>query len=174
MDLQGKLKSLQRKLKHKKKGSSNWRKLQDRIAQLHEHISNTRKNFHFKLAHRLCDSAGMIFAEDLKLKALSRGMLCKHTLDAGWGQFLNILKWVCWKRDVYFALVDPKGTSQTCPQCLTHTGKKELSERVHECQHCGYRTDRDVAAAIVVMLRGCVAVGHTVESFQRVKLSDSP
>jgi len=172
--IQGKLKSLQRKLKHKKLGSNNWHKLQGKVARLHEHISNTRKDFHFKLAHHLCDSAGMIFAEDLNLKALSRGMLCKHTLDAGWGQFLNILKWVCWKRDVYFALVDANGTSQTCPQCLTHTGKKELSERVHECQHCGYRTDRDVAAAIVVMLRGYVAVGHTVESLQRVKTLVSP
>ncbi len=162
VDLQGKLKLLQRKLKHKKKGSSNWRKLQGKVARLHEHISNTRIDFHFKLAHRLCDNAGMIFAEDLNLKALSRGMLCKHTLDAGWGQFLNILKWVCWKRDVYFALVDSKGTSQTCPQCLTHTGKKELSERMHKCQHCGYGTDRDVAAAIVIMLRGIAAVGHTV------------
>ncbi len=174
VDLQGKLKSLQRKLKHKKKGSSNWRKLQSKVALLHEHISNTRKDFHFKSSHRLCDSAGMIFAEDLNLKALSRGMLCKHTLDAGWGQFLNILKWVCWKRDVYFALVDPKGTSQTCPQCQTVTGKKELDERVHECPNCGYVTDRDVAAALVVVQRGLVAVGQSVESFQRVKSSDSP
>lgn len=158
VDLQGKLKSLQRKLKHKKLGSNNWRKLQGKIARLHEHISNTRKDFHFKLSHRLCNDAGMIFAEDLNLKATSRGMLCKHTLDAGWGQFLGILKWVCWKRDVYFALVDANRTSQTCPSCQTITGKKELSERIHECQHCRYKTDRDVAAAQVVVQRGCVAV----------------
>lgn len=75
---------------------------------------------------------------------------------------------------MYFALVDSKGTSQTCPQCQTVTGKKELEERVHECSNCGYVTDRDVAAAQVVVQRGCVAVGHTVESFQRVKSSDSP
>jgi putative transposase len=187
VDLQSKLKSLQRKLKHKKKGSSNWRKVQLKIAQLGEHISNTRKDFHFKLAHHLCDHAGMIFAEDLNLKALSRGMLCKHTLDAGWGQFLNILKWVCWKRDVYFALVDANQTSQTCPQCQTVAGKKDLSQRVHECQHCGYKTDRDVAAAQIIVQRGilrvnnssanmpcCVAVGQSVESFQRVKSLDSP
>lgn len=174
VDLQSKLKSLQRKLKHKKKGSSNWHKLQSKVARLHEHISNTWKDFHFKLAHHLCDSAGMIFAEDLNLKALSRGMLCKHTQDAGWGQFLNILKWVGWKRDVYFALVDARGTSQTCPQCQTVTGKKDLDVRVHECQSCKYQTDRDVAAAQIVMQRGLVAVGHTVESFQRVKSSDSP
>lgn len=98
----------------------------------------------------------------MRVKAMSRGTLCKHTLDAGFGQFLNVLKWVCSKRDVFFALVDANGTSQTCPNCQTHTGKKELSQRIHKCETCGYQTDRDVAAASVVMQRGLVAVGHTV------------
>ncbi|MBV9388226.1 MAG: transposase [Chroococcidiopsidaceae cyanobacterium CP_BM_ER_R8_30] len=162
VDLQGKLELLQRRLKHKKKGSKNWHKLQLKIAKLHEHISHTRKDFHFKTAHHLCNSAGMIFAEDLNVKGLARGMLGKHCLDAAWGQFLSILKWVCWKRDVYFAQVDHRGSSQSCPQCLTVTGSKELSERVHQCPSCGYTTDRDVAASQIVLARGISAVGHTV------------
>jgi hypothetical protein len=177
------------RLKHKRKGSNSWRKLQGKVARLHEHISNTRKDFHFKLAHRLRDSAGMIFAEDLNLKALAQGMLCKHTLDARWGGFLNILKWVAQKRGVYFALVDSSGTSQTCPQCQTHTGKKELSLRVHSCPNCGYQSDRDVAAAQVVMQRGIVsqcglgvspsratgvAVGHTVSKLSEGKVVGLP
>ena len=93
---------------------------------------------------------------------MSRGMLRKSTLDAGFGQFLNILEFVCWKRGVYFERVDPDLTSQTCPRCQTITGKKELSERIHSCSECGYITDRDVAAAQVVAQRGIVAVGHTV------------
>ena len=104
----------------------------------------------------------MIFAEDLNLKATSRSMLAKHCLDAGWGGFLDILSWVCNKRGVYFAKVDPNGTSQTCPNCGTHTGKKELDVRVHHCDECGYTTDRDVAAAMVVEQRGLTAVGQTV------------
>lgn len=31
-------------------------------------------------------------------------------------------------------------TSQTCPNCGAHTGKKELSQRVHHCDECGYMT----------------------------------
>jgi putative transposase len=162
VDAQSKLRLLQRNLKRKTKGSKNWVKYQSKVAKLHEYISNCRKDYHFKVAHHLCDQAGMIFAEDLNLKALAAGMLSKHTLDAGWGQFLEILKYVCWKRGVYFARVDAKGTSQTCPVCDTHTGKKTLSERVHHCPNCGYQTDRDVAAAQVVAKRGIVAVGHTV------------
>ncbi|MGL5924642.1 RNA-guided endonuclease InsQ/TnpB family protein [Chroococcidiopsis sp.] len=162
VQLQSKLKWLQRQLKDKVKGSNNYRKAQKQIAKLHEHIHSTRREFHFLVAHQLCDDAGMIFAEDLNLKALAGGMLAKHCLDAGWGGFLEILGWVCKKRGVYFAKVDPRGTSQTCPNCGAHTGKKELDERVHNCSECGYITDRDVAAAIVVEQRGLAAVGQTV------------
>ena len=161
--LQSKLKSLQKEMSRKRKGSNNWKKACLKVAKLHEHISNTRKDFHYKVANQLADEAGMIFAEDLNLKAMSRGMLRKHTLDAGFGQFLNILEFVCWKKGVYFQRVDPDLTSQTCPRCQTVTGKKELNVRVHSCPECGYTTDRDVAAAQIVAQRGNVAVGHIVQ-----------
>ncbi|MGQ4649740.1 RNA-guided endonuclease TnpB family protein [Lyngbya aestuarii] len=157
-----KLKLLQRRLKYKKKGSKNQAKLAKKIARIHQQIHDTRKDFHFKLAHHLCDQAGMIFAEQLNLKGMAKGMLGKHTLDAGWGQFLQLLSWVCWKRGVYFAKVVAAGTSQTCPECDTHVSKN-LSVRVHECPECGYKTDRDVAAAQIVRNRGVSAVGQTVE-----------
>jgi len=163
VELQRKLRLLQQRASHKVLGSNNWRKAQQRVARLHEQIRDTRKDFHFKLAHQLCDQAGMIFAEDLNFKAWAKGMFSKHTLDAGFGEFLSILAWVCWKRGVYFAKVNPNGTSQTCPNCNHHTGKKQLSERVHCCGECGYITDRDVAAAQVVVQRGLAAVGHTVK-----------
>ena len=160
VQLQSKLKWLQRQLKDKVKGSNNYKKAQKQIALLHDIIHNTRREFHFLTAHQLCDGAGMIFAEDLNLKATSSGMLAKHCLDAGWGGFLEILGWVCKKRGVYFTKVDAKRTSQTCPNWGTHTGKKELEERVHNCSECGYTTDRDVAAAIVVEQRGATFVGE--------------
>ena len=163
MDHGRKLKLLQQRVSHKKLGSNNWRKAVAKVSRLHEHIHNTRKDFHFKLAHRLCDQGGMMFAEDLSFKAWAKGMFSKHTLDAGFGEFLSILEWVCWKRGVYFAKVNPDGTSQTCPNCNHHTGKKDLSERIHHCGECGFQTDRDVAAAMVVMQRGLAAVGHTVK-----------
>lgn len=163
VDASRKLKLLQRRLKHKKKGSRNWYKLNQKIALLHEYISNSRKDWHFKTAHHLCNSAEMIFAEDLNLKAMSRGMLCKHTLDAAFGQFLSILQWVCWKRDVYFSKVDCRGTSQICPICDADT-PKDLSVRVHACQECQYQTDRDVAAAQVVRKRGVLSISAEGQS----------
>ena len=161
--LHRKLKLLQRKLKTKQKGSNNPHKLNRKIARLHQRISDTRKDWHFKLAHSLCDGAGMIFVEGIDFRVWAKGMFGKHTLDAGFGQFLSILKFVCWKRGVYFAKVDKDYTSQICPQCNSHTGKKELSVRTHECPECGYTTHRDVAAAQVIRNRGISGVGRILE-----------
>ncbi|MDJ0742099.1 MAG: transposase [Xenococcaceae cyanobacterium MO_167.B27] len=156
--LQRKLKLLQRRLRNKQKGSHNRRKLNQKIARCHQRITDTRKDWHFKLAHHLCDGAGMIFVEDINFVSWARGILSKHSADAGFGQFVNILEWVCWKTDTYFAKVDKDGTSQICPNCGAHTGKKELEVRIHNCHECGYTTTRDVAAAQEVRNRGVKAM----------------
>ena len=116
----------------------------------------------------------MIFVEDLNCKALAAGMLAKHCLDAAWGQFFNILKQCCFKRGVFFMEVDSRKSSQICPNCGVETGKKDLSERIHKCNSCGYTTDRDVAAAQVVLRRGLAAVGHTVKMLNEGKVVGLP
>ncbi|MEM8778884.1 MAG: transposase [Cyanobacteria bacterium P01_G01_bin.49] len=161
--LQDKLKLLSRRLRNKQKGSNNRHKLNQKIARLHQRISDTRKDWHYKLSHHLCDGAGMIFVEDINFVSWQRGMLSKQSADAGFGQFVDILKWVCFRRDVYFAEVNKDGTSQTCPNCGAHTGKKTLDVRIHRCNECGYQTTRDVAASQEVRNRGISALGHSVD-----------
>ena len=148
-DLQSKLKLLQRRLSRKQKRSNNYEKQRIKVALTHHRIDNTRKDFHFKHAHALCDSAGMVFFEDLDYRILSKGMLGKSMLDAGFGQFRNIVKYVCAKRDKFFAEVNSRGTSQECPECGADV-KKNLSDRVHLCPDCKYQTDRDVASGQVI------------------------
>ncbi len=152
--LQSRLKVLQRRVSRKDKRSKNWEKAQLKVAKLHHQIGNTRKNFHFQTSHDLCDQADMIFVEDINFKMTARGFLGKHMLDGGFGQFRDLLSWVCWKRGKYFSQVDHKYTSQICPKCDTHTGKKELKERVHYCPECNYKTSRDHASAEVILNRG--------------------
>ena len=162
VDAQHKLKLLNRDVSRKQKGSKNQQKARHKVARFHERICNKRKEFHIQVAHHLCDNAGMVFAEELNLKGLAQGMLGKHCLDAGWGQFLAILSWVSWKRGVYFAKVDARETSQYCPECGAHT-PKDLSVRVHNCSECGYQTNRDVASGQLVRNRGLAAVGQIVK-----------
>ena len=160
-DLQSRLKVLQRRASRKKKSSKNWVKAQLKVARLHHKIANSRKNFHFQTSHLLCDQGDMIFVEDIDFRVSAKGFLGKQMLDGGFGQFRDLLSWVCWKRGKYFQPVDHKYTSQICPECNTHTGKKELSERVHHCPECGYQTTRDHASGRVILNRGLESIAST-------------
>jgi putative transposase len=155
---QRKLKLLQRRLKHKKIGSKNWLKLQQKIAKIHEQIAETRKDWHFNLAHNLCNQTDNIFVEDINFKSWSRGIVRKQSLDSGIGQFVNeILPYICWKRGKFYQKVDKNFTSQECPNCHQKTGKKSLNQRLHNCQFCGYQENRDIASAKVIKNRGLIA-----------------
>jgi len=161
--MQSKLKLLQRRLSRKNKRSKNYEKQRIKVARLHHTIDNTRKDFHFKQAHALCDAGDMVFMEDLDYRTLAKGMLGKQMLDAGFGQFRTIVKYVCWKRGKFFAEVDARGTSQECPECGTKV-KKDLSVRVHSCSNCGYTTDRDIASGQVIRNRGIELIGTDGQS----------
>jgi putative transposase len=144
---------LQRRLSRKQKRSKNYEKQRIQVARFHHKIDNTRKDFHYKQAHALCDAGDMVFMEDLDYRTSAKGMFGKHMLDAAFGQFRTIVKYVCWKRGKFFGEIDARGTSQECPECGGEV-KKDLSVRVHHCPHCGYTTDRDVAAGQNIRNRG--------------------
>ena len=78
--------------------------------------------------------------------------LNKSILDAGWGQFQQIVmhKAACAGRTVI--KVNPRYTSQVCSQCGT-VRKKSLEERWHSCE-CGCELDRDTNAAINILRLG--------------------
>jgi putative transposase len=161
--LQSKLKLLQRRLSRKQKRSKNYEKARNKVALVHHIIDNTRKDFHFKQAHTLCDNADMVFMEDLDYTVMAKGMFGKHMLDRGFGAFRTIVKYVCWKRDKFFSVVNALRTSTECPECGAVV-KKDLSVRVHSCPECGFTTDRDVAAGLVIKNRGVTLISTDGQS----------
>ena len=89
----------------------------------------------------------------LDYTVMAKGMFGKQMLDVGFGAFRTIVKYVCWKRDKFFSVVNARGTSQECPECGAKV-LKDLSVRVHSCPECKYTTDRDVASGQVIRNRG--------------------
>ncbi len=180
-ELQGWLKVLQRRLSRKQKRSSNYEKARLKVARLHHKIDNTRKDFHYKQAHALCDAGDMVFMEDLDYSISAKGMFGLHMLDAAFGQFRTIVKYVCWKRGKFcraktrarFANseVDAFGTSQECPECGGEV-KKNLSVRVHNCPHCGYKTDRDIAAGQNIRNRGIKLISTVGQTGKETACAD--
>jgi putative transposase len=156
------LKVLQRRLSKKKKRSANYEKARLKVEKQHNHIAFKRKDYQFKLAHKLCDMADSIFVEDIDFRIMAKGFFGKHTIDAAFGQFRSILKYVGWRRGKFVAEVDHKGTSQTCPNCRV-SAKKELIDRIHSCTECGYTVDRDIASAQELCNRGIETYRGTSE-----------
>ncbi len=170
--LQSELKLLQRRLSRKQKRSKNYEKQRLKVARLHHQIDNTRKDFHYKQAHMLCDAGDMVFMEDLDYRVSAKGMFGKHMLDAAFGQFRTIVKYVCSKRGKFFSEVDARGTSQQCPECDGFV-KKDLSVRIHDCPHCGYKTDRDVAAGQNIRNRGIKLINTVGQTGMKTACADS-
>ncbi|MEA5520783.1 zinc ribbon domain-containing protein [Limnoraphis robusta] len=78
-----------------------------------------------------------------------------------------MLKWVCWKRGKFFAVVDHRGTSKQCPNCGNEWDNK-LSLRWHTCNECGYSNNRDVASAEVICNRGIKKYPGTIGEYYRL------
>lgn len=145
------LRRRQRALSRCKRGSAGRRKARERVVKAHLAIRRARRTHHFQVAADLCHHFGLIAVEDLNIKNMARGMLARDVNDAAWGSFLQILRDKAESAGVQVVAVDPRGTSQECPECGNVQAKK-LSERVHSCP-CGFEADRDVASARVILNR---------------------
>ena len=153
---------LQHRLSKKQKRSKNYEKARKKVEAMHNHIAFKRKDYQFKLAHQLCDLADTIFLEDIDFRIMAKGFLGKHTVDASFGQFRQILKYVGKRREVFVAEVNHRGSSQTCPNCRIEV-RKELEDRIHSCPECGYVIDRDIASAQELCNRGIETYRGTPE-----------
>ncbi len=176
---QKKLKKLQQALSRKKRGSHRREKARKAVAKAHRKIANQRRDFHHQQSKQLVQEHQTIVFEALEIThvskrakpkqdengtylpngAAAKAGLNKSILDAGWGQFQQIVthKAACAGRTVL--KVNPRYTSQVCSQCGT-VRKKDLSERWHSCE-CGAELDRDTNAAINILWVGRTQRGAT-------------
>lgn len=141
----------QRALSRCKRGSRVRGKRKAALARYQAAIAGKRRDALHKLSRDLVTRFGRIAVEDLNIKGLARGMLAKHVNDASWAQLVSMIDYKAANAGSPITKVDPRGTSQTCPECWT-IAKKTLDLRMHRCD-CGCVLDRDVAAAMVVHFR---------------------
>ena len=147
-----KLKHKQRLLSKKKRGSGNWKKMKQEIAQLHEKIANVRKDALNKMTKEVvCDSqADAIAIEDLNVSGMMRNRkLSKHIQDASFFEIRRQLEYKClWYGKTLITAGRFFPSSRTCHICGWHNAELRLSDREWECKVCHTKQDRDRNAAL--------------------------
>ena len=174
---QARLKTLQRRLAKKKKGSNNRYKSRLKVAKLHAKIADCRKDFLHKLTTQLVRENQAIYTETLAVK----NMMSNHKLaqrvradrrlnddwgsnasraiaDCGWGEALRQFQYKCRWHDRTLGAVDRWfPSSKRCNPCGHILDKLPLDVREWVCPSCNNLNSRDKNAALNIL-----AVGQTV------------
>jgi putative transposase len=148
----------QRKLSALPKGSRERKKQCQRVARVHERITNKRTNYAHLVSHWLVMLYGIIIFESLAIKNMVKNhCLAKSITDAAWNQIVMFTTYKAENTGRQVIMVNPAYTSQSCSAC----GKRQampLSERVYNCI-CGLKIDRDHNAALNILALGLQSVG---------------
>jgi putative transposase len=150
------LKTAQRRVSRRKKGSRRREKAVILLAKAHQKVKRQRQDFHHKTALALVRANDVIYHEDVHTANMVKNHhLAKSIQDAGWSRFLTILsdKAACAGRSA--VAVPPAYTSQRwsgsgCGAMV----QKGLSVRWRSCPECGASLHRDHNAALNILALG--------------------
>ena len=151
-----KIKKLQKQLSKKVKGSNNRKKAQVRIAKLFERITNKKDAYIHYVTNELLTYFDTIFMEDLNVQGMLRNHhLAKAIQEVGFYKFKETLlnkALVNGKQIVFVDRFYP--SSKTCSVCGYKKRDLRLSDREWVCPNCGTKRDRDINAAVNILLEG--------------------
>lgn len=144
------LKVLQKRVSRKQKGSKNREKAKQRLAVLHDKITNQRNDFQNKLSFKLISENQAIALETLNVK----GMVKNHHLaqaisDSAWSSFVTKLEYKAeWAGKTILRIGRFEPSSKLCSVCGYHNSELTLKDREWTCPDCKTKHDRDINAAI--------------------------
>jgi putative transposase len=168
--------SAQQVLIRKRRGSNNRGKARETLAGRHRKLANQRRNFHYQVARALVADYGLLVVEDLRIlnlvrrpaprpdpdqpgrflpnRAAAKTGLHQSIHDAGWAQFVSILRAKAEEAGRVVIDVDARHTSDRCGAC-GHTAKENrASQAVFSCRGCGHTLNADEHAARNILRAG--------------------
>jgi len=135
------------------------RNLRRKLNRLHEKVKNQRKDYHWKLAHRLTNEYDLLFFETLNLEEMFEE--CKKKIyDLGFGNFLNILKYLAMLKGKLVHQIDQWfPSSKRCSKCGWIYDDLGSNETRWTCKNCGTDHNRDRNASFNILEQGKKEVG---------------
>lgn len=150
------LRKASKSLSRKKKGSNRYRRARKRLAAVHARIANVRLDAEHKLTTRLARTYSDISIEDLNVAGMVKNRrLARVVEDASFARVRHQLEYKTARTGSQLHVVDRWfPSSKMCSGCKAVKAKLPLSQRTYCCNVCGLRIDRDVNAAINILVAG--------------------
>jgi len=177
------LATAQQVLARKQRGSNNRRNARATVAARHRRIANQRRNFHHHTARALVADYGLLVVENLKIrnmvrrppprpdpdrpggflpnKAAAKTGLHRSIHDAGWAQFVSILRAKAEEAGRVVIDVDPRHTSDRCETCGYTVRENRASQALFSCRGCGHTVNADEHAARNILRAGLARLAAT-------------
>ena len=160
------LKSIQRKLNKKTKGSKNWCKCKKQLNKEHERLTNKKNDLTNKIVSKLCEYETVVIQDEqiAKWHKNGHGKKVQHSIL---GRVKSKLK----TKSNVVILDKYIPTTKVCVECGCYHDNLNLSNRIFRCD-CGVEMDRDVHAAqnMVWFYENSVGVGRT--ELKRVEMRE--
>jgi putative transposase len=166
----------QQALARKQRGSNNRRRARATVAARHRKLADQRRNSHHHLARALVSCYGLLVVEDLKIRnmlrrprprpdpdhpgrflpnrAVAKTGLHRSIHDAGWAQFVSILRAKAEEAGRVVIVVDARHTSDRCEACGHTARENRVSQAVFSCRGCGHTLNADEHAARNILRAG--------------------
>ncbi|MCK9446952.1 IS200/IS605 family element RNA-guided endonuclease TnpB [bacterium] len=163
-----KVKYEQRQLSKKTKGSSSRNKQKQKLAIVHEKITNVRKDYLHKVSTEIVKNHDIISVEDLSVKNIMKNhKLAQAMSDVSLGLFYSMLEYKCNWNDKQFVKIDKFfPSSKMCSNCSWINQDLTLKDREWTCPSCGEKHDRDFNASKNILKQGLKIIlsGSGIES----------
>jgi len=150
---QAELRRAQRKVSRCKKGSARRRKAVVLLQKVHARSANKRSDFLHKHSTSVIRKYGTIVVEALNVAGMSRSNLAKQILDCSWSEWFRQLSYKAAEAGRTLIAVDPKYTSQTCPECGFVSKDNRKTQADFACISCGHTDNADHNGAVNILAR---------------------
>jgi putative transposase len=172
------LKTAQKALARKQKGSQNREKACLKVARVYTKIADQRLDGLHKLSTRLIRENQTVGVETLAVKPLVRNhRLAQAIWDASWTELIRQLEYkAVWYGRTLVKIDKWYPSAKRCSSCGHVLGSLPLAVRQWTCPACGVRHDRDVNAAKNVLAAGLVvnACGEAIRPGRAMPASARP
>lgn len=178
--MQPRIARAQRSADRKKKDSNNQKKAKAKVARLRRKVRRQREHVLHAASRYYAKSHGVVIVEKLKIQNMTRSAagtvdepgvnvvaksgLNREILSAGWGRFVEMLRYKVVPEGGRVVEVPAAYSSQTCSACGVVDAASRRSQDVFLCTSCGHFDNADLNAASVLLARGLkqIAVEATV------------